>query len=191
MSAQHSKRFDLDRVLAAAVRSMIAGRHSPHCWHAWVQGKGYVNDGSPVFDRADYLQQLERAAKSEVENMGSAEKYAERGYTQPARCILFANWNVLPSAAGDLLEKLGYACEWSDEWTTCSDCQRALRTSPDGYDWRPYFEFFESDRNWSDPYHVSESGDLCLDCLQEWACSARENEREELSERASEESEAS
>jgi len=53
----------LDRILRAAVQSMITGHHAPHCFSAYVPGRGYVNDGSAVFDRADYLRQLKRTAQ--------------------------------------------------------------------------------------------------------------------------------
>lgn len=48
----------LERILKAAVNSMITGHHSPHCFRAHVIGKGYVNDGSAEYDRADYIRQL-------------------------------------------------------------------------------------------------------------------------------------
>lgn len=121
----------LERILESAVRSMIAGRHTPHCYRAHVPGQGYVNDGSAAFDRADYLQQLERDARAEVENIGYAATYAEPGYAQPARGVLFANWNRLPRNIDRTLERAGYAVEWSDEWTTCEDCGAAYRTEPD------------------------------------------------------------
>ncbi len=130
----------LERILDAAVNSMIRGHHSPHCYSAHVVGKGYVNDGSKVYDQADYLRQLERSARSEVENMGYASAYAERGYAQPRKGVLMANWNVLPRDLDTLLEKAGYAVEWSDEWSTCDDCNKAIRTQPDGYDWTPSYQ---------------------------------------------------
>lgn len=128
-----------ERILKAAIASMIRGRHSPHCYSAHVIGKGYVNDGSAAFNRADYLRQLERDATSELENMGWAEGYAEPGYDQPKRGVLMANWNKFPRHIGDTLERAGYAIEWSDEWDTCEDCNKAVRTSPDSHGWEPSF----------------------------------------------------
>lgn len=145
----------LDRILKAAVASMITGHHAPHCYTAHVVGKGYVNDGSLVYDRADYLRQLERDATSEVENMGYAPSYAELGYDQPAHGVLWANWNKLPRNLDRILERAGYAVEWSDEWTTCDDCNRAVRTQPDSHDWRP-------------GYSLSDSGEiLCHECADD------------------------
>lgn len=125
----------LETILNAAISSMVRGHHSPHCYRAHVAGRGYVNDGSTVFDRADYLRQLESAARSEVDNMGFAPGYAEPGYEDPKHCVLFANWNCLPRELGDILERAGYAVEWSDEWSTCDECGKAVRTSPDSYSW--------------------------------------------------------
>ena len=56
-------------------------------------------------------------AISEIENMQYAPAYAERGYSNPKRCILFADWNYFSSKVCSILEAYGYACEWSDEWT--------------------------------------------------------------------------
>ncbi len=130
----------LERILRAAVNSMIRGHHAPHCYSAHVPGKGYVNDGSAAYDRVDYLRQLERDATSEVENMNYAREYAEPGYTQPAKGIVFANWNTLPCNLDRILERAGYAVEWSDEWATCDDCGKAIRTQPDSYQWSPAYE---------------------------------------------------
>src|SRR5678816_1797897 len=102
-----------------------------------------------------------------------AKEYAEPGYTNPEKGILFADWNdrttyrvdartfysrysaeqfvktheVADPAIveqrddtmkrlSDLAEKAGYAVEWSDEWSTCDDCGKAVRTSPDSYGWK-------------------------------------------------------
>lgn len=75
------------------------------------------------------------------DNLGFASGYAEPGYTDPKKAVLFFNWNEVGRRTFQLLEQYGYECEWSDEWTTCSDCGKALRTSPNSYSWRPsYFE---------------------------------------------------
>ena len=85
--------------------------------------------------------------------------YAERGCS--GQYAATGNWNSvteydratgsnatvpsgdLPPRVGRLLERLGFECEWSDEWTTCEDCGRLLRTCPDSHDWRP--SYVESD----------------------------------------------
>jgi hypothetical protein len=80
--------------------------------------------------------------------------YAEPGYTDP-ECGLIAtgNWNEvtswfngertvvsnLPKRLGDLFERMGIEIEWSDEWASCSDCGKLVRTQPDSYCWKPSF----------------------------------------------------
>lgn len=108
-----------------------------HCFSSWIQGKGYI--GTPETD-ATYNKQRRRSAESEIENLGYAPSYAEPGYDQPLCGVLMANWNVFPSKVTDILERAGYSIEWWDEWTTCDDCGRALRTQPDGHGWTPSYE---------------------------------------------------
>lgn len=80
-----------------------------------------------------------RLALSEIERMNYAADYAEPGYHSPEKGILFANWNYFPRGITDLLERMGYEIEWSDEWSTCSDCGKAVRTSADSYSWQPSY----------------------------------------------------
>ena len=145
----------LETILNAAVNSMIRGHHSPHCFSSWIQGQGYIGKGDGE-QRRDHLEQLERAARSEVENLGFANSYAEPGYEQPRKAVLFADWNKLPRNFDRVLEKAGYAVEWSDEWSTCNDCNRAVRTQPDGYCWTPGYREVDGDF-------------LCLDCAKKAA----------------------
>jgi hypothetical protein len=145
----------LERILQAAKNSMINGRHSPHCYSAHVPGQGYINRGERIDQRPDYLRQLSKDVQSEIDNMGFAPSYAEPGYDQPKRGVLFANWNRFPRGFDSVLERAGYAIEWSDEWTTCDDCGKALRTQPDSYGWTP-------------AYVEDESGNImCRDCAPE------------------------
>lgn len=125
----------------------------PHCFSAHVVGKGYVNRGDDPATREEYLRQYHRTAESEIENMQYAADYAEPGYSTPEKGILFANWNRFPSKATDLLERAGYAIEWSDEWSLCDDCGKAVRTSPDSYSWSNSYAI------------VGECSIVCLDCL--------------------------
>jgi hypothetical protein len=94
-----------------------------------------------------------RSAESEIENLGFATGYAEPGYTDPAKGILFANWNYFPRGLDSILERAGYAIEWSDEWSTCGDCGLAVRSSPDSYGWQPSYAI------------LGECDLLCSDCL--------------------------
>jgi len=75
-----------------------------------------------------------------------ADEYAEPGYGPAEKGIAFANWNPeLEHRVGDVLEKLGVECEWSDEWATCGNCGKAVRTSPDCYFWKPYYWLCEGE----------------------------------------------
>jgi hypothetical protein len=83
--------------------------------------------------------------------------YEEPGYTTPEHGIVATgNWNsfrvwdgkankyqekvyYLRKRVGDLFEKMGIPCEWSDEWTECSECYALIRTSPDCYSWLPSY----------------------------------------------------
>lgn len=95
-----------------------------------------------------------REVLSRLENMDWAAEYAEPGYTTPANGagIYFSNWNdVGPWDAkpeerdgtmgrvANLLEKAGADIQWEDEWSTCSQCGAAVRTSPDSYGWKRSF----------------------------------------------------
>src|SRR5262245_37954667 len=133
----------LERILDAAKNAMINGHHAPHCYSAHVPGKGYVNNGADPATRADYLRQLERAVQSEIDNLGYASGYAEPGYHDPDNGVLFANWNVFPRGFDRVLEQAGYAVEWSDEWSTCEDCGKAVRTSPNSYGWQRSYELID------------------------------------------------
>lgn len=83
--------------------------------------------------------------------------YAEPGYTDPeCGIIICGDWNSVTKAhydengnlSGfstqcDLPERLyrifderyGINCEWSDEWTSCHECGKLVRSSPDCYGW--------------------------------------------------------
>jgi hypothetical protein len=92
-----------------------------------------------------------------------APAYADgQGYTDPKESILFGNWNEKrtdrtwdperkqmvqipetidrrPKRFSAIAEYAGFECEWSDEWSTCSDCGKAIRTQPDSYGWTPAY----------------------------------------------------
>lgn len=92
--------------------------------------------------------------------------YAEPGYSDPEKGIVFGNWN--PACGFDktqaeqrrdpvsklarVLEANGFEPEWSDEWETCCECGKAVRASADCYSWTPYFRIYDC-------------GLVCLDCL--------------------------
>lgn len=74
----------------------------------------------------------------------------EPGYDD--KPMILANWNHVPNRVFDKIESLGYACEWSDEWTSCSECGKGIRTSPNSYEWSP-------------AYQIGDGEILCLDCI--------------------------
>ena len=112
---------------------------------------------------------------NEIENMGFAGEYAELGYSQPEKGILFANWNLFPRGVDTLLESMGYEIEWSDEWSTCGNCGKAFRISSDSYGWQPSY------------FLVNECEELCKDCcdIPEYLESLEDNPRKAVNDHIS------
>ncbi len=92
----------------------------------------------------------------QLEYIESANGYAEPGYADPEKCVLFGNWNHFSHKAYDLCEQAGYALEWSDEWSTCGDCGKAVRTSPDSYGWQASYVL------------LNECEIVCVNCI-DWS----------------------
>ena len=112
---------------------------APHC-----AGPYELRGIEPKHWPAGALESWRRSAESEIENMDWASEYGEPGYgPAPKRGILFANWNYFPRNLDTLLERAGYAIEWSDEWAIVHETGRAYRTSPDSYGWQPSIVFGE------------------------------------------------
>lgn len=82
--------------------------------------------------------------------------YASPRYGLRDATIVLGNWNTrdkydptretpltkdetLPARLARVLERVGAEVEWLDEWTSCSECYRAIRTKPDSYGWKPEF----------------------------------------------------
>lgn len=103
--------------------------------------------------------------------------YAEPGYTESYGedvVVVFGNWNpkrflregdpplteeenVGPRLA-EAIENAGGRCEWYDEWVTCHNCLRAVRSQPDSYTWKPSYLYWED-----------EDGFWCRNCAKEYA----------------------
>jgi len=102
--------------------------------------------------------------------------YAEPGYGSDESVIVLGNWNDktkyvqgivggrptrhapittsnIPTRLGNALERIGVELEWSDEWTTCGECYRALRTQGDSYGWTMFGAF-------------TGDGYTCQDCMK-------------------------
>lgn len=107
--------------------------------------------------------------RGQIEEMSLHRDYAEPGYSSRSGIIATGNWNNvdrydserqahvevsnLPERIGKLFEKLDIECEWSDEWTTCSDCGKLVRTSGDSYSWKPSY------------WLTSDSEFICHECV--------------------------
>jgi hypothetical protein len=92
--------------------------------------------------------------RSQIDSITICEAYAEPGYSEPQSGIIaFGNWNTVskwnerrhefdtidkePAIVSEKLDSLGVSLEWSDEWTTCEGCGKAVRTTPESYSWQP------------------------------------------------------
>lgn len=73
-------------------------------------------------------------ADRQSETLDFAGEYGERGYTQPEKQVVLANWNNVPKRIADGLERQGYSLEWCDEWAIVRD--KAYRTSANSYHWQ-------------------------------------------------------
>lgn len=100
-------------------------------------------------------------------NFQFCAEYAEPGYSDPEKGIVFGNWNPVcgfdktkaeqrrdpVTKLARVLEANGFELEWEDEWTTCGDCGKAIRERADSYHWTAYFRI------------LNDCELICLDCL--------------------------
>ena len=101
-----------------------------------------------------------------AEDVQLYDGYAEPGYDGTR--VATGNWNrnsyydretrqsvdtdnTMPRLSR-ILEKLGFECEWSDEWTTCDDCGKLIRTQADSY-------------GWTRSYSQNDCDVVCLNCI--------------------------
>ncbi len=112
-----------------------------------------------VFQRAQKIVEIASSMCSQMDHVSlHTDGYAEPGYTDPkSGVIALGNWNDqtdddTPGRVAKLLEKLGVELEWEDEWTTCCDCRKLVRTSPNGY-------------GWSAAYWSHADGAVCEECV--------------------------
>ncbi len=59
-----------------------------------------------------------------------------------------------PARLGKALESIGVEIEWSDEWASCDECSKLVRTSADSHGWQP-------------SYKQDEDGIRCVECIEE------------------------
>ena len=95
--------------------------------------------------------------------------YAEPGYDTATGIVILSNWNNaqkwndttrqwetvsnLPSRLYEIFEKMGIDCDWSDEYSDCSECGKLFRTSGDSYHWQP-------------SYVLGDGEILCHECIE-------------------------
>lgn len=102
-----------------------------------------------------------------------AHDYADPGYQleHGHHGVVFGNWNPRRFPRGDdapltkeenigprlaaAFEWLGYDLQWSDEWTRCGECYRAMRTQPDSYGWTMFGAWVDDACEY-----------FCADCLR-------------------------
>lgn len=102
----------------------------------------------------------DRTMKHQLEDVSfCCVGYAEKGYNSKTNVIAFANWNDIVDNSGEernviddsmsklgkRLEELQIEMEWSDEWTTCDGCGKAVRTSSDSHGWRRAYDTIEDE----------------------------------------------
>ncbi len=100
-----------------------------------------------------------QSGRDRLNDVTFASGYAEPGYS--GEVIAFGNWNEVGSdkimeKVAKLLEKAGISVEWSDEWTTCVECGKALRTEADSYSW-----------TLAGVHNEGEGSYECEDCVQQ------------------------
>lgn len=91
----------------------------------------------------------------------SSHDYTEPGYSLEGKeIILLGNldkdYKELYSFSDEDWEQLEELAEfeWEDEWTTCNECQRAVRTEPNSWGWKRSF--------WE---HPDDGSIICEECL--------------------------
>lgn len=87
--------------------------------------------------------------------------YASPRYGSPDAVVVLGDWNTkryprgddapltkdetMPARLARVLERVGAECEWLDEWTSCAECYRAIRTESDSYWWLPEYAWIGDD----------------------------------------------
>jgi hypothetical protein len=79
--------------------------------------------------------------------------YVEPGYDAKKDIIFLADWNKYPQKFVNWLES-NFDVEWCDEWMSCSNCGKLLRTQGNSYFWKPSYE-------------IGDGCIYCRDCIDE------------------------
>ena len=104
-------------------------------------------------------EKLEQAIEKYTYLDDYCNEYAEPGYTKDLEDspIYFANWNPIGEKSPKLMDFIEkhVNIEWSDEWATCRECGKAVRTQGNCWGWTAYYHVF------------NECELICGDCIQE------------------------
>jgi hypothetical protein len=105
-----------------------------------------VAKGETIY-RHNSVDSMKDSGESEIDSLTWYPDYAEPGYSlrHGEKGILAADWNYFHHRVDDLLEQAGFEVEWSDEWTACDDCGKAVRTSGDCYAWQRFYAMTRQD----------------------------------------------
>ncbi len=101
--------------------------------------KELTDSGETSVSRWETPEAQRDSGETEIECLNWSSEYAEQGYTAGPRGILLANWNYFTRDVIDILERAGFDTQWSDEWSTCEECGKLVRTSGDSYYWQPSY----------------------------------------------------
>lgn len=103
-------------------------------------------------DKAELLDAISQL-DGVVYNHGYA--YAEPGYDDPKGGYIFmGDWNKHDNLV-KMIEAAGGAIEWSDEWYSCGDCCKLVRTQADSYSWQASFVI------------MNECEVICHECMED------------------------
>lgn len=109
----------------------------------------------------EHAEKIHSCLVNRLDEIQWSEGYSEPGYGGVGGdpVVLLGNWNEPTPWCNDVseetkkriasfwakvtaaLEKVA-ELEWQDEWCTCQECGKAVRTSADSYSWTPYFTIF-------------------------------------------------
>lgn len=126
----------------------------------------------------EFIERLKRKTKNQIvhchlDDINLYDAYAEPGYETPASGIIaIGNWNSVTIGPdkedltlrrlGRMLERrYGVSLEWDDEWSSCDECGKLIRTSPDCY-------------GWTGSYWITDGSIICHECVKSSESSIRE-----------------
>jgi len=101
----------------------------------------------------------EKVLQNVIDHLEKKDVYVDyyNGCSEPGyidQTVLTANWN--DTNLDDFIETYfdDISIEWSDEWTYCQECNKAIRILADSHGWQKYYLLDE------------EHYEICLDCVK-------------------------